>query len=113
MDEQAGQNLAAAMNALAAAAAALPAAPATPAAPVAGPPLTSPCEGDTLALLSRLSAQLFCDGCTPLSSKFSGKVDDLQLFLADVQEPGQNVSLGSSNTWHPYLHGCRNYLPFT
>ena len=34
-------------------------------------------------LLSRLGAQLFCDSCTPLSSKFMGKVDDLQLFLTD------------------------------
>ena len=85
MDAQAAQTLAAVIQTLTATAAALPAAPPAPAAPAAEPPLTSPYEGYALDLLSHLGAQLFCDGCTPLSSKFMGKVDVLQLFLADLK----------------------------
>ena len=92
MDAQAALNLDAAINALAAAAAALPAAPEAPAATAAGPLLPSPYEGDILDLLSHLGAQLFHDSCTPLSSKFMGKVDDLLLFLADLKNQAKMVA---------------------
>ena len=86
MDAATAQQLAAAIQALAAAAAALPPPPA-PAAPaaLAADPLTSPYEGGPLDLASRHGSSLFRDGAQALASKFTGKVNALQLFLADLK----------------------------
>ena len=83
MDAATAQQLAAAIQALAAAAAALPPPPA-PAAPAADL-LTSPYEGDPLNLASRHRSSLFRDGAQALASKFTRKVNALQLFLADLK----------------------------
>ena len=83
MDAATAQQLAAAIQALAAAAAALPPPPA-PAAPAADL-LTSPYEGDPLNLASRHRSSLFRDGAQALASKFTRKVNTLQLFLADLK----------------------------
>ena len=80
------QQLATAIQALAVAAAVLPPPPApqAPAAPAADP-LTSPYEGGPLDLASRHGSSLFHDGAQALASKFTGKVNALQLFLADLK----------------------------
>ena len=86
MDAATTQQLATAIQALAAAAAVLPPQPAPPAptAPAADP-LTSPYEGGPLDLASQHGSSLFCDGAQALASKFTGKVNALQLFLADLK----------------------------
>ena len=86
MDAATAQQLAVAIQALAAAAAVLPPPPAPPAptAPAAGP-LTSPYEGGPLDLASQHGSSLFCNGAQALASKFTGKVNALQLFLADLK----------------------------
>ena len=48
-------------------------------------PLTSPYEGGPLDLTSWHRSSLFCDGALALASKFMGKVNTLQLFLADLK----------------------------
>ena len=86
MDAAAAQQLATAIQALAAAVAALPPPPALPApAAPAADPLTSPYEGGPLDLASQHGSSLFCDGALALTSKFTGKVNTLQLFLADLK----------------------------
>ena len=86
MDAATAQQLATAIQALAAAVAALPpphALPA-PAAPAADP-LTSLYEGGPLDLASQHRSSLFRNGAQALASKFTGKVNALQLFLADLK----------------------------
>ena len=86
MDAATAQQLATAIQALAAAAAADPPPPAQPApAAPAADPLTSPYEGGPLDLASRHGSSLFCNGALALTSKFTGKVNALQLFLADLK----------------------------
>ena len=86
MDPATAQQLAAGIQALAAAAAALPPPPAPPApAAPAADPLNSPYEGGPLDLASRHGSSLFRDGAQALASKFTGKVNALQLFLADLK----------------------------
>ena len=51
----------------------------------AADPLTSPYEGGPLDLASWHSSSLFCDGALALTSNFMGKVNALQLFLADLK----------------------------
>ena len=86
MDAATSQQLAAAIQALAAAAAVLPPPPAPPApAAPAADPLTSPYEGGPLDLASWHGSSLFRDGAQALASKFPGKVNALQLFLADLK----------------------------
>ena len=86
MDAAAAQQLATAIQALAAAVAALPPPPAPPApAAPAADPLTSPYEGGPLDLATQHRSSLFCDGALALASKFTGKVNALQLFLADLK----------------------------
>ena len=86
MDAATAQQLATAIQALAAAVAALPPQPAPPAPAAPAPdPLTSPYEGGLLDLASWHRSSLFCDGAQALVSKFTGKVNALQLFLADVK----------------------------
>ena len=89
MDAAAAQQLATAIQALAVATAALPPppgppAPAAPAAPAADP-LTSPYEGGPVDLASRHSASHFRDVALALASKFTGKVNALQLFLSNLK----------------------------
>ena len=86
MDAATAQQLAAAIQALAAAAAPLPPPPAppAPAAPAAGP-WTSPYEGGPLDLASQHGSSLFRDGAQALASKFTGKVNALELFLANLK----------------------------
>ena len=80
------QQLATTIQVLAAAAAALPPPPAPPApAAPAADPLTSPYEGGPLDLASRHGSSLFCDGAQALASKFTGKVNALQLFLDNLK----------------------------
>ena len=84
MDAATAQQLA--IQALAAATAALPPPPAPPApAAPAADPLTSPYEGGPLDLASRHGSSLLRDGAQALASKFTGKVNALQLFLADLK----------------------------
>ena len=86
MDAATAQQLATAIQALAVATAALPPPP-TPPAPTApaADSLTSPYEGGPLDLASRHGSGLFHDGAQALASKFTGKVNALQLFLADLK----------------------------
>ena len=86
MDAATAQQLATAIQVLTAAAAALPPPPAPPApAAPAADPLTSPYEGGPLDLASWHGSSLFCDGAQALTSKFTRKVNALQLFLADLK----------------------------
>ena len=86
MDAATAQQLATAIQALAVAPAALPPPPAQPApAAPAADPLTSPYEGGPFDLASRHGSSLFRDGALALTSKFTGKVNALQLFLADLK----------------------------
>ena len=86
MDAAAAQQLTNAIQALAMAVAALPPPPAPPApAAPAADLLTSPYEGGPLDLASQHGSSLFCDGDLALASKFTGKVNALQLFLADLK----------------------------
>ena len=85
MDVATTQQLAAAIQALAAAAAVLPPPPPAPQAPAAPAPLTSPYEGGPLNLTSWHGSSLFRDGAQALASKFTRKVNALQLFLADLK----------------------------
>ena len=99
MDAATAQQLAAAIQALAAAAAALPPpAPPAPAAPAADP-LTSPYEGGPLDLASWHGSSLFRDGAQALASKFTGKVNALQLFLADLKTRAKTCR------WNHPTHG--------
>ena len=86
MDAATAQQLATAIQALAVAAAALPPPP-TPPAPAApaADSLTSPYEGGPLDLAFRHGSGLFHDGAQALASKFTGKVNALQPFLADLK----------------------------
>ena len=86
MDAATAQQLATTIQALAAAAAALPPPPAPPApAALAADPLTSPYEEGPLDLASQHRSSLFCNGAQALASKFTRKVNALQLFLADLK----------------------------
>ena len=84
MDDATAKQLAAAIQALAATSAAPLAT--CPLPPTMAPPPThvSPYEGDALDLSSQTGTSLFQNGCTALASKFTGKVEDLLLFLADI-----------------------------
>ena len=86
MDAATAQQLATIIQALAMAAAALPPplAPPAPAAPVADP-LTSLYKGGPLDLASWHGSSLFRDGAQALASKFTRKVNALQLFLANLK----------------------------
>ena len=78
--------MATAIQALAAAVAALPPPPAPPApAAPAADPLTSPYKGGPLDLASQHGSSLLHDEAQALASKFTGKVNALQLFLADLK----------------------------
>ena len=81
MNDATAQQLAQAIQALATAAAAPPAAPAArPPPPI--PDHISPYKGNTLDLFSWTGTRLFQKGSEALASKFTGKVEDLHLFLA-------------------------------
>ena len=100
MDAATAQQLATAIEALAVAAAALPPPPAPPApAAPAADPLTSPYEGGPLGLASWHGSSLFHDGAQTLMSKFTGKVNALQLFLADLK------TRAKTSHWDHPTHG--------
>ena len=85
MDAASAQQLVAAIQVLAVAAAVIPPPPAPPApAALAADPLTSPYEGGLLDLASWHGSSLFHDGALALASKFTGKVNTLKLFLANL-----------------------------
>ena len=84
MNDATGQQLAQAIQALVTATAAPPAAPtAIPPPPI--PDHISLYKGNALDLSSRTGTSLFQKGCEALASKFTGKVEDLHLFLADLK----------------------------
>lgn len=96
MDQATAQALADAIQALAAAGAAA----APPAVPPAAPPdIVSPYEGAKLDLTSRTGTSLFRSGSEALTSKFTGKVEDLHLFLADLRIRSQTCR------WNSNTHG--------
>ena len=100
MDAATAQQLAAAIQALGTAAAALPPPPAPPApAAPAADPLTSPYKGGPLDLASWHRSSLFRDGAQALASKFSGKVNALQLFLANLKTRAKTCR------WDHLTHG--------
>ena len=80
MNDDTAQQLAAAIQALTAAATAQLVPSPAPLAPT----YVSPYEGDALDLSSHTGTSLFHDGCAALPSKFTGKVEDLHMFLADL-----------------------------
>ena len=86
MDAAAAQQLADVIQLLAVAMAVLPPPPAPPApAALAADPLMSQYEEGPLDLASQHGSSLFCSGALALASKFTGKVNALQLFLADLK----------------------------
>ena len=100
MDGATAQQLATAIQALASAAAVLPPPPAPPApAAPAADPLTSPYEGGPLEPASRHGLSLFHDGDQALASKFTGKVNALQLFLVDLK------TIAKTCRWDHPTHG--------
>ena len=100
MDAATAQQFATAIQALAAAVAVLPPPPAQPApAAPAADPLTSPYEGGPLDLASRHGSSLFRDGALALASNFTGKVNTLQLFLADLKTRAKTCR------WDHPMHG--------
>ena len=126
MDAATTQQLATAIQALAASVAALPPPPAPPApAAPAADPLTSPYEGGPLDLASRHGSSLFHDGAQALTSKFTGKVNALQLFLADLKtraktcrwdHPTHGILMVVSCSWlqlQPTQRLWKNYRPLS
>ena len=101
MNDATAQQLAQAIQALATAAAAAPPPPATPAAipPPVIPDHISPYEGNALDLSSRTGTSLFLKGSEALASKFTGKVEDLHLFLADLKDHSETCR------WNSTTHG--------
>ena len=100
MDNSVAQQLATTIQALATVTAAPPTAPADPAPPAH----VSLYEGDALDLSSCTGTGLFCDGCMALSSKFTGKVEDLHLFLADLCNHAQTCQ------WSSTAHGILSVM---
>ena len=95
MNDATAQQLAQAIQALAMAAAAPPAAPAA-IPPPAIPDHISPYEGNALDLSSRTGTSLFQKGSEALASKFTGKVEDLHLFLADLKDRSETCQCNST-----------------
>ena len=98
MNDATAQQLAQAIQALATAAAAPPAAPAA-IPPPAIPHHISLYEGNALDLSSRTGTSLFEKGSEALASKFTGKVEDLHLFLADLKDRSETCR------WNSTTHG--------
>ena len=100
MDAATAQQLATAIQALATAAAALPPPPAPPApAAPAADPLMSPYEGGPLDLASWHRSSLFHNGAQAVVSKFTGKANALQLFLANLKTRSKTCR------WNHPTHG--------
>ena len=98
MNDATAQQLAQAIQALATAAAAPPAAPAAiPPPPI--PDHISLYEGNALDLSSQTGTSLFQKGSEALASKFTGKVADLHLFLADLKDRSETCR------WNSTTHG--------
>ena len=101
MNDTTAQQLAQGIQALATAPAAAPPPPAAPAAipPPGIPDHISPYEGNALDLSSRTGTSLFQKGSEALASKFTGKVEDLHLFLADLKDRSETCR------WNSTTHG--------
>ena len=101
MNDTTAQQLAQAIQALVTATAAAPPPPATPAAipPPVIPDHISPYEGNALDLSSWTGTSLFQKGSEALASKFTGKVEDLHLFLADLKDCSKTCQ------WNSTTHG--------
>ena len=98
MNDATAQQLSQAIQALATTAAAPPAAPAAiPPPPI--PDHISPYEENTLDLSSQTGTSLFQNGSEALASKFTGKVEDLHLFLADLKDRSETCR------WNSATHG--------
>ena len=98
MNDVTAQKLAQAIQALATAAAAPPAPPAAiPPPPI--PDHISTYEGNALDLTSWTGTSLFQKGSEALASKFTGKVEDLHLFLADLKDRSKTCR------WNSTTHG--------
>ena len=95
MNDATAQQLAAAIQALAAAVAAAPPPPVAPATPN----FILPYQGNALDLLSRTRTSLFQKGSKPLVTKFTGKVEDLHLFLTDLKDQAETCH------WNSPTHG--------
>ena len=85
MNDTAAQQLMQAIQTLVTATAAPPAAPAAIPPPAIHDHI-SPYEGNALDLSSQTGTSLFQKGSEALASKFTGKVEDLHLFLADLKD---------------------------
>ena len=101
MDNGTANQLSAAIQALATAATAPPVPPAPPAAPMAPPPpdFILPYEGHALDLFSCTGMSLFQKGCETLASKFMSKVEDLHLFLTNLNDCAETCH------WNSATHG--------
>ena len=98
MNDAMAQQLVQAIQALATAATAPPAASAAiPPPPI--PDHISPYEGNALDLSSGTGTSLFQKGSEALASKFTGKVEDLHLFLADLKDRSETIQ------WNSTTHG--------
>ena len=69
----------------------------------AGPPApntsTSPYAGDAINLSSRNGLILYLDGCKPLPTPFTGKIEELYTFLSDLKQKAQQCH------WYHNQHG--------
>ena len=101
MNDATAQQLAQAIQALAMAATAELPPPAAPAAipPPIIPDHISPYEGNALDLSSQTGTSLFQKGSEALASKFTGKVEDLHLFLANLKDCSETCR------WNSTTHG--------
>ena len=98
MNDATALQLAQAIQSLATAAAASPTAPAA----IRPPPIPdhiSPYKGNALDLSSRTGTSLFQKGSEALASKFTEKVEDLHLFLADLMDRSKTCR------WNSTTHG--------
>ena len=98
MNDATAQQLAQAIQAPATAAAA-PTADPTAIPPLPIPDHISPYEGNALDLSSRTGTSLFQKDSKALASKFTGKVEDLHLFLADLKDRSE------TSRWNSTTHG--------
>ena len=95
MNDATAQQLAQAIQALATATAAPPAPPAA-IPPPSIPNHIFPYKGNALDLFSLTGTSLFQKGSEALASKFTGKVEDLHLFLADLKDHSKTCRWNST-----------------
>jgi hypothetical protein len=73
--------------------------PPVPPVPVIIPVMISPYEGGMLDLTSKVGQSLFQEGSKPLDAKFSGKPEELFVFIADLKCHTQECY------WNSAAHG--------